>query len=214
MPWTTYPIRHVGLSHLKAGMPSAFFPSQKESHNTHLSLALRFFCFAHFPQQGPQEDKVLVGRFLESVGQERLSLGQPEKLFQRRMWNVGRGRGGGCETLCPKVIERDLRRPGLSLPSPWQPSPTHAPLIHPSVIQPSFHPSTQPSHLSVIQPSFLPSIHQVSIFPSIIHPAQPSVDHTVAEALAMGQHCAGLWELDVDAFPIPSAHCPGGHAQR
>ena len=105
---------------------------------------------------------------------------------------------------------------------PAQPSVSHR-SIHLSVIHPSFHPSIHPPspaicqpsfHPPVSHPSFLPSIHQVSIFPSIIHPAQPSVGHTVAEALAMGQHCAGLWELDVDAFPTPSAHCPVGHAQR
>lgn len=31
MPWTVYPIRHLGLCHLMAGMPSALSPSQMES---------------------------------------------------------------------------------------------------------------------------------------------------------------------------------------
>ena len=153
------------------------------------------------------------------MGQEQLSLAQAEKLFQRRMWNVGRGGRRECKTFYLKVIERDLRKPGLSLPSPWQPSPTHAPLIHPSVIQPSFHPSIPPSnhqpsvllyihsstwssHLSVTLPSFHPSIQ----------PSHPLT--TVIEALAMGQHCDGHWELDADASPTPLAHCSVEHPQR
>ena len=103
---------------------------------------------------------------------------QAEKLFQRRMWNVGRGGRRQCKTFYLKVIERDLRKPGLSLPSLWQPSPTHAPLIHLSFNLPSIHPSLHPT---ISPPSFFPSIHppgpaicHPSFLPSI-HPSSPAI---------------------------------------